>query len=433
MMLLALGTAAWLAWRGHAGPDPDRVPPRDVAGCWWRAAAAMLVYAWIAPRVPQTVAGLAAIGAALLAPGPWRRGRWPDPAVTGLLVLALPAMMMVELFFGYPLRLTTAALASGILTAAGLPVTRDGATLLWQGTSVWVDAPCSGIRMLWSGAWLGLTAGGLLRLRWGRTLLAGLLTAVIIVLANAVRVTGLCLVEGGLLPAGPAYHALLGVMIFAAGAVAILGSVRWIAGARGGPDGTSLAPVPPGEADAARDGAAGRTRFAIVAFLLACLCAAVRTGEQTLPTHDETGFPGWPTMLEGLPLQESPLTEREAAFNTAFPGRIARFTSGSRVVIARWVLRPTHRIHSAADCMRYTGWSIRTDALHTSPEGSWSAFTATRAGTLLRIRERCTGAPGEAWPDVSAWFWAALGGRSRGPWWIITVVERKEHEAEAEL
>ena len=415
MLLLALGTAVWLVWRERADGNA-RYAPGGEAGSWWRATGAMLVYAWLGNRVPQTIAGVAAVGAALLAPGPWRRGRWPDPAVTGLLVLALPALMMVELFFGYPLRLVVASLAGTLLTAAGLPVTREGATLFWQGVSVWVDAPCSGIRMLWSGAWLGLTACGLLRMRWGGTLLVGLLTAAIVVLANAFRVTGLCLVEGGLLPGEPTYHAMLGAMTFAAGALAILGGVRWVAGT---PAGTR--PMLP--AATCGHGAKARgLRLAGMAFLLACLGAASRTGERPLPPCDASVFPGWPAELEGRPLQEAPLTAREAAFNTAFPGRIARFTSGERVVILRWVLRPTHRIHSAADCMRYAGWSIRAEALHVAPEGNWSAFTATRQGTVLRIRERCSGAPGETWPDVSAWFWAALGGRTRGPWWIITVV-----------
>ena len=48
---------------------------------------------------------LAALTALLFLPGPWRRGRLPDPAVTGLLALSLPATMILDLVCGYPLRL----------------------------------------------------------------------------------------------------------------------------------------------------------------------------------------------------------------------------------------------------------------------------------------------------------------------------------------
>lgn len=420
-VLLASGTALWLVWRGRAA-CAGLSSAGDEAGCWRRGALAMLVYGAAGQRVPQTVAGVAALAAGLLAPGPWRRGRWPDPAVVGLLLLALPAMMMVELFFGYPLRLAAAALAAGLLAAAGLPVTRTGAMLAWQGAGVWVDAPCSGVHMLWSGVWLGLTVCGWVGMGWGGTLTAGLLTVVVVILVNSLRVAGLTLVEGGLLPPGPGFHAALGGMLFAAGAVAVVAAIRRLARLPG----LARPATPDGgiQSSAGAGPEAGRrSRYAVASYLLACLCAVALGAERQPPSDTEaTPFPGWPGRFEGLPLHEAPLTEREAAFNTAFPGRIARFTNGERVVILRWVRHPTHRVHSAADCLRSAGWHIAYETLVTSPDGDWSAFTATRNGTTLRIRERCSGETGKNWPDVSSWFWAALAGQTRGPWWVVTVV-----------
>ena len=420
-VLLAAGTALWLVWRGRA-VRAGLSSAGDEAGCWWRGALAMLIYGVAGQRVPQTVAGVAALSAGLLAPGPWRRGRWPDPAVAGLLLLALPAMMMVELFFGYPLRLAAAALASGLLAAAGLPVTRAGAVLAWQGAGVWVDAPCSGVRMLWSGAWLGLTVCGLVGMGWGGTLAAGLLTVATVILVNSLRVAGLALVEGGLLPTGPGFHAALGVMLFAAGAVVLVAGIRRLARLPGlARPATSFAGSQPSAG--AGPGAGHRSRYAIAFYLLASLCAMAMGTERHLPSDTEAApFPGWPSRFEGLPLRETPLTEREAAFNTAFPGRIARFANGERVVILRWVRHPTHRVHSAADCLRSAGWHITYEALIVVPDGDWSSFTATRNGKTLRIRERCSGETGKNWPDVSSWFWSALAGRTRGPWWVVTVV-----------
>lgn len=422
-VLLATGTAGWLVWRGRDA-RANLTSTTEEAGCWWRGALAMLVYGVAAQRLPHTVAGVAALAAGLLTPGPWRRGRWPDPAVVGLLLLALPAMMMIELFFGYPLRLVAAALAAGLLAAAGLPITRTGAMLVWQGASVWVDAPCSGVRMLWSGVWLGMTVCGLVGMGWGGTLAAGMLTIAVVVLVNTLRVAGLTLVEVGLLPPGPGFHFALGGMLFAGGAVAVVAGIRWLSRL------PRLVPAATPNVVRKASDAAGpedqrRTRYAFAAYLLAALCTVVMTWErQPSSATVAKPFPGWPTSFEGMPLHETPLTEQEAAFNTAFPGRIGRFTNGGRVVILRWVCHPTHRIHSSADCLRSAGYQTTYEAMVASPDGDWSAFTAAHNGTMLQIRERCHDETGNSWPDVSSWFWAALAGQTRGPWWVVTVVSK---------
>jgi hypothetical protein len=45
----------------------------------------------------------------------------------------------------------------------------------------------------------------------------------------------------------------------------------------------------------------------------------------------------------------------------------------------------------------------------------------------LRVYERVYSAVSadENWTDVSSWYWSALLGRSRGPWWVITTAERE--------
>ncbi|NLC80519.1 MAG: exosortase/archaeosortase family protein [Lentisphaerae bacterium] len=419
LQLLALGTAAALVWRAEAAARRA-----GEAGAWrvgdgWLAALVMLLYAVSRRFLPHTVSGLAAFAALLLAPGPWRRGRWPEPAVAGLVVLALPAMMMVELFFGYPLRVAAAAGASGLLAAAGLPVAREGVTMAWQGVTVWVDAPCSGVRMLWSGLWLALLAGGLARLSWIRCALACGWALGVVVVCNAIRVMGLCLVEGGLLPAGPVFHVGLGVLLFAGGAWLILSGVQRIArGGAGVPTACAAAEQTPVRADAVSRG------LSVGAFLAACLLAAVLPGAPARGATDlAKAFPGWPAAFEGCPLEPTPLDAREAAFNRAFPGRIARFDCGGRVVILRWVTRPTHRVHAAADCLRSTGWRIVPGALHADPAGAWTTFTAVRQGERMAVRERCAGRDGRTWPDVASWFWQALADRAAGPWWVVTVVE----------
>ena len=125
-----------------------------------------------------------------------------------------------------------------------------------------------------------------------------------------------------------------------------------------------------------------------------------------------------------MPLEETPLTAREAGFVSGFPGKVARFRHGGGIVIMRWVTAPSQRVHSGADCLLATGWSIEPLPLERRRDGEWSCFRAERDGVLLDVREHCVENGGtRAWADVAAWFWASLLGRTIGPWWVVTVVE----------
>lgn len=427
--LLAWGTALALTLRNARTPAPRcRAPAgadvgQGLAG-WLVASAAMLIFALSADLWPMTMRGAAALTALLFLPGPWRRGRLPDPAVTGLLALSLPATMILDLVCGYPLRLAATWLAGGLLGGAGLPVARQGVELTWHGHVVWVDAPCAGIRMLWSGGWLVCAAAGLLRLNWGRTLLAAAAGLLLVLLANAARVALLCLAAAGLLPAGEGMHAASGAACALLGGLGVALVTQRLArtGTREDTMPAAAAAVPaPGPVGVA----VGAKLFLAACFLAIALGLAARASGPARPAAPAAAaFPGWPAEFEGRPLRETALTPREAAFNAAFPGRMGRFESGQRVVLLRWVTRPTHRVHSAADCLRAVGWRITAAPLQEIPgQRRWSAFVAQRGAARLRVRERCSAADGGHWPDVSAWFWSALLGRSRGPWWIVTVVE----------
>ncbi len=412
---LALGTAVALAVRNAARPDRAGVGP-GTTYCWWGAAVALALFALTGGVLPMTVRGALALVAVLALPGPWWRAGLPDPAIAGVLALALPAAMMVELYLGYPLRLAASWLAAMLLAGTGLPVVRQGVELAWHDRVVWVDAPCAGVRMLWSGAWLAFAAAGVLRLNWRRTALAVASAGLIVVVANAARVALLCLAAGGVIPGAGRLHGVLGALLAALGATGVA-AVVW----RLAPRTTATPPRSTAPHCHSRWGRAG-----VCAFGCACLGAFLaQTCEAPPPASaaPPAGFPGWPAAFEGQPLRETPLSEQETAFNLAFPGRIGRFTNGSRIVILRWVARPTHRVHSAADCLRSAGWRIRPLPLHTTGGERWSVVEAQRGRLRLRVRERCADAAGGQWSDVAAWFWAAVLGRSHGPWWVVTLVE----------
>jgi len=326
---------------------------------------------------------------------------------------------MLELFLGYPLRLMASVFAETILHGAGLPVSRDSVEIVWAGRPVWVDAPCSGIRMLWGGVWLALIATGLHRLNGWRTSIAVVLAVVVVTLANMLRVTALCLSSVTLLPPGEPLHTGMGVAAFATGTLLIVWFVRILSR-------RSAIPLAarPHKADPTRT--AGRT-----AFLLACLAAAAI---QLLPKPTSAmsvqgfRFPGWPATFEGRRLRATPLTPQETAFNTSFPGRIARFEDGTRVIIWRWITQPTHRVHSAMNCLHSSGWHVTPQPMHhDAAGGTWSCFLAERRDVRLRVREQCTDSSGGIWPDVPAWFWAAWMGHSTGPWQVVTVAERVQN------
>jgi len=163
------------------------------------------------------------------------------------------------------------------------------------------------------------------------------------------------------------------------------------------------------------------------ALLVACgLAALAPLVPERSAAAGGLAFPGWPSTFDGRPLHVRPLLPREQRFAAGFPGRIATFGGGRRTYVLRWVTRATRRLHPAADCFRGAGYAIEPRPLLRDGEGrAWSSFTAVRGTTRLRVRERIVGASGEAFTDASSWYWAALLGRSRGPWWAWTIVENE--------
>ena len=66
----------------------------------------------------------------------------------------------------------------------------------------------------------------------------------------------------------------------------------------------------------------------------------------------------WPTQWEGRGLRPLATSAVELRFAARFPGAIARFTDGERVLVLRRVDAPTRMLHPAADCFRGLGHRI---------------------------------------------------------------------------
>lgn len=166
------------------------------------------------------------------------------------------------------------------------------------------------------------------------------------------------------------------------------------------------------------------SRFFLIACALAALAPFVPWTTSAKPI--ERAFPGWPTHFEGRKLTPAPLSAQEENFQTGFPGRIAKFTDGQRTIVMRWVTGETRKLHPAADCFRASGYRVVALPLQKDAhEQLWGSFRATRGQESLQLLELIYDESGNSWTDVSAWYWAALLGRSAGPWWAVTVVESR--------
>lgn len=162
----------------------------------------------------------------------------------------------------------------------------------------------------------------------------------------------------------------------------------------------------------------------LVVYLATCGLAALvpllpRPGER--PQSAPVAFPA---SFEGRPLHELPLGERDRRFARDFPGRIGLYSDGRRQIVLRYITRATRRVHPIADCLKAVGYAIEPRPARRGPDGTtWSCLSATRKDERLEVCEQLRDAAGATWPDPSTWYWPALVGASRGPWWSTTIVE----------
>lgn len=176
------------------------------------------------PPLPRAVIALAAMGCLLPSLG---MGRAAILHGVGFLLLSLPVMPSLQFYLGYPLRVASGETAARLINLAGFPVIRDGTLLTWRDHAVFIDAPCSGVKMLWAGMVLALALSALRGLGARGTLAMGAAAFGAVALGNVLRTTALFFLETGVVR-GPAWaHSGVGVMAF----VAAAGFMTWAAGA----------------------------------------------------------------------------------------------------------------------------------------------------------------------------------------------------------
>ena len=235
--LLALASLAVLVWHRRRALRPS---PRlgwlllatigTLAATVWRTGLGPLS---AGPPLAAGLLAVLALACGLLAFLPRRVAALP---VVGLAVLALPLLSSLQFYAGYPLRIVTAE-ASRWLLAPGFSVLREGSTLWVNGRLVIVDAPCSGVQMVWLGYFtacaVALRAGRADRAFVRRLPLVGLL----VLAGNIVRNAVLVALEGAGHAPAAWLHGALGLVLLGLVCAGIAG----VMAAEGGRHGARVA------------------------------------------------------------------------------------------------------------------------------------------------------------------------------------------------
>jgi exosortase/archaeosortase family protein len=188
----------------------------------------VLIYAAAFPKIPplgRAVLAVLAIGCLASASC---FGRTVHLGMVGLLLLSLPVIASLQFFLGYPVRYLTAIVASKLIGLTGYHVVPQGTCLHWMGEIVSVDAPCSGVRMLWSGLYLNFTLACFTGLDSFRTWLAYAFSVAAIFFGNTIRASALFFTESGIVRGGSWAHQAVGLAVFFMVGLAIVRFHRFI-------------------------------------------------------------------------------------------------------------------------------------------------------------------------------------------------------------
>lgn len=188
----------------------------------------VLVYVVTYPVFPPLARAAVAFTAIAVTVSILRFGKPLHPGVLGLFWLSLPLVPSLQFYLGYPLRLLVAGLTAPILRLAGFAVVQEGTCLNWAGQLIWIDAPCSGVRMLWVGLYLTFTLICIYELRVFKTLVVLTAALFAIITGNVFRAVALFYLESGVFPMPAWAHDYAGLVAFALVATGIIAAVHFI-------------------------------------------------------------------------------------------------------------------------------------------------------------------------------------------------------------
>lgn len=381
--------------------------------------ASIAVYAVLFPFLPPLLRAVIAVTSLTFTISGFSFGKRFHFGIWSLFLLSLPFVASMQFYLGFPLRVLVGEATAFLLKLNGLSVFREGVCLFYGEQIIWIDAPCSGVKMLWMGFFLTGLLINIYRFSFVKSLLAFLSAFAIILIGNIFRATGLFYLEAGIIELPDSAHEAIGVSAFiltCAGIVFALLKLRDF--------NVFESKNNSGETKSCLN----FSLVQIAVFALVCLSAFavpffVGGRENIKPVQTNIEFP---TEFENKPLRLLDLSEREQFFLNDFPGEIRRFTDGRREIIIRFVSEATRKLHPASDCFSAIGYQIAPLPLKIDETGQkWSCFTAARDEENLKVCERIYTDTGESWTDVSSWYWSAIGSENKG-YWAVTVAESNE-------
>jgi exosortase/archaeosortase family protein len=152
----------------------------------------------------------------------------PRAPFFGLVLLALPVIPTLEFYTAYPVRLAAIEASAALLRMNGIAVGVEGLALRFGTELIQFDAPCSGVRMLWTCWFLASALAYLYRFAARRYVLALVLATGFAIAGNILRATSLFYVEAGIFPVGDVawLHEAVGLAAFAMTALLLLAAIR---------------------------------------------------------------------------------------------------------------------------------------------------------------------------------------------------------------
>ena len=148
--------------------------------------------------------------------------RRPVTPLVALLLLGLPVIASLQFYLGFPLRVFTAHATAALLGLTGVDASAAGASILHQGITVLVDAPCAGIGMLWVGSYTAALLSYLARADVARTATNAVAAALLVLAANVARNAALFFPEAGLVQWPAWSHEAIGLAALALAIVPIV-------------------------------------------------------------------------------------------------------------------------------------------------------------------------------------------------------------------
>lgn len=149
------------------------------------------------------------------------------------LTLMVPLPSYLIGMAGWKLQLQASSISARLLEALGVPVYQEGVLLRFPHYSLEVKEACSGLRSIFALLTLAVIIGIFGEKKWGPRLLLVVMTPLIALAANTVRIvcTGLLTVRFGELALGEFVHTSLGIGIFLGTVLSLLGLqkiLKWL-------------------------------------------------------------------------------------------------------------------------------------------------------------------------------------------------------------